>query len=85
MLSAAFDAQYAAAFARFLSCETERTPMITPVNEISYLAWAGGDVQCMNPFEAARGGFQSRPVARPADIGGGGGPGGGPPWAPPHT
>lgn len=47
--------RYAAAFARLLDAETDRLPMITPVNEISFLAWAGGDVRCLNPFEAARG------------------------------
>lgn len=29
--------------------------MVTPVNEMSYLAWAGGDVRCLLPFCAARG------------------------------
>jgi hypothetical protein len=47
--------RYAKAFAHFLSCETDRIPMFAPVNEMSFLAWAGGDVRCMNPFEAARG------------------------------
>jgi len=56
--SAAFPTRfgrYAAAFARFLADQTDATPMITPVNEMSFLAWAGGDVRYMNPFEAARG------------------------------
>jgi len=48
-------ARYARAFARWYSNETDKTPMITPINEMSFLAWAGGDVRCMNPFEAARG------------------------------
>lgn len=47
--------RYAAAFARFLSNATDQLPMLTPVNEMSFLAWAGGDVRYMNPFEAARG------------------------------
>jgi hypothetical protein len=47
--------RYAEAFARVLAAETDRTPMIAPVNEISFLAWAGGDVRYLNPFEAARG------------------------------
>jgi hypothetical protein len=29
--------------------------MVAPINEMSYLSWAGGDVRCMNPFQAARG------------------------------
>lgn len=47
--------RYAAACARFFASATDRAPIITPINEMSYLAWAGGDVRCMNPFEAARG------------------------------
>jgi hypothetical protein len=47
--------RYARAFARFLAEHGARTPMIAPINEVSFLAWAGGDVRCMNPFEAARG------------------------------
>jgi hypothetical protein len=47
--------QYAAAFAGWLQKETAQTPMITPINEISYLSWAGGDVAVMNPFAKARG------------------------------
>jgi len=47
--------RYARAFARLYDGETDALPMITPINEMSFLAWAGGDVRCMNPFEAARG------------------------------
>ncbi len=48
-------AKYAARVARLLRDEGDHAPMIAPINEMSYLAWAGGDVRCMNPFEAARG------------------------------
>lgn len=48
-------ARYAAAFTRWLTAEADSAPMLAPINEISYLAWAGGDVACMNPFELARG------------------------------
>jgi hypothetical protein len=48
-------ARYAGAFARLLALESDAPVMIAPLNEISYLAWAGGDVGCMNPFEHARG------------------------------
>lgn len=48
-------ARYAAAFARLHAEECDEPPVISPVNEMSYLAWAGGDVRCMNPFEAGRG------------------------------
>jgi hypothetical protein len=48
-------ARHARAFATWVAGETDRPVMITPVNEISFLSWAGGDVRCMNPFAAARG------------------------------
>jgi hypothetical protein len=48
-------ARYAAAFTEWLSCETDQVPFVVPINEMSFLAWAGGDVRCMNPFRAARG------------------------------
>lgn len=58
VLSTAFPgrmARYARAFAQFLASETDTVPMLVPINEISFLAWAGGDVRCMNPFESGRG------------------------------
>ena len=48
-------ALHAGAFARWLSQESDGPVMIAPINEMSFLAWAGGDVRCMYPFEAARG------------------------------
>jgi hypothetical protein len=48
-------ASYARAFAIWHASETDQPPMVTPINEISYLSWAGGDVRCLNPFAAARG------------------------------
>jgi hypothetical protein len=47
--------RYARAFAEWLKNESDGPAMFAPINEISFLAWAGGDVRCMNPFEAARG------------------------------
>ena len=47
--------RHARAFARWLASESDAIPILTPVNEMSFLAWAGGDVRVMNPFEAARG------------------------------
>jgi len=65
--SAAFPqrfARYARAFARWLANTSEDgagsfeddAPMFSPINEISYLAWAGGQVGCLNPFQTGRGG-----------------------------
>jgi hypothetical protein len=48
-------AQHARAFARWLRDESDQPAMLAPVNEMSFLAWAGGDVRCLNPFAAARG------------------------------
>jgi hypothetical protein len=48
-------AQYARAFAKWHREETDDPLLVAPINEISFLAWAGGDVQCMNPFERGRG------------------------------
>ncbi len=46
---------FAAAFAQLLADETETTPFLAPVNEISYFSWAGGDVGYLNPFVFDRG------------------------------
>jgi hypothetical protein len=48
-------ATYARAFAHLLAEEGERAPVITPINEISFLSWAGADVRIMNPCVSARG------------------------------
>jgi len=47
--------RYAAAVARWFADHGEHEPLITPINEMSFLAWAGGDVRCLNPFAMARG------------------------------
>ncbi|MBV9946020.1 MAG: hypothetical protein JOZ69_04140 [Myxococcales bacterium] len=47
--------RYARAFARWLRDESEGEAWIAPINEMSFLAWAAGDVRLMYPFEAARG------------------------------
>lgn len=47
-------ANYAEAVARVLK-EQPGPHVFTPINEMSYLAWAGGDAACMNPFQQGRG------------------------------
>ena len=42
-------------FASLLKEEGDPVPWIAPVNEISFLAWGGGDVAAINPFEHGRG------------------------------
>ena len=48
-----------AAFARAVAVmvreESDAVPFWCPVNEISFLAWAGGDAQYLNPFAQGRG------------------------------
>lgn len=43
-------ASFAAAFAHLLANELETIPFLVPMNEISFFAWAGGDVAYLNPF-----------------------------------
>jgi beta-glucosidase/6-phospho-beta-glucosidase/beta-galactosidase len=48
-------ARYAKAFARFFRESTDQRAWITPINEISFLSWAGGDVAVLDPWCLARG------------------------------
>ena len=51
-------AKMCAAFARVIESETDvesDTPFFCPMNEISFFAWAGGDVAALNPFSRNRG------------------------------
>ena len=62
-------ADYAAAFARLALAETGEAPLLCPVNEISFLAWAGGSAGRMNPFALRRGGALKRWLVRAALAG----------------
>jgi len=48
-------AEFAASFAAVASRETDGPPWVVPVNEMSFFAWAGGDVGIFNPFGTGRG------------------------------
>lgn len=48
-------ARFAAAAARLLRDEGEEVPLFTPLNEISFWAWAGGSVAYFNPMARGRG------------------------------
>lgn len=48
-------ARFARAAARVHRAETDAVPFWCPVNEISFLAWAGGDAAYVNPFARGRG------------------------------
>ena len=62
-------ARYAAAFARMHLEVLGRPPMVCPVNEISFLAWGGGDMRRLNPCTEGRGGELKRQLVRTALAG----------------
>jgi hypothetical protein len=54
------------AFSTVLRREGVAEPFIAPVNEMSFVAWAGGDVAYLNPFATGRGHELKRQLARAA-------------------
>lgn len=48
-------AKFATAFVRLLDGETDQPLFLSLINEISFFAWGGGDVACLNPFATNRG------------------------------
>lgn len=48
-------ADFAAAAAATIAEHTDGSPWFCPVNEVSFLSWAGGDMGGMNPFGRGRG------------------------------
>jgi hypothetical protein len=48
-------ARFSGAVARFLREQSDEIPFYTPVNEISFLAWAAGDKAYIHPYEQGRG------------------------------
>jgi beta-glucosidase/6-phospho-beta-glucosidase/beta-galactosidase len=57
-------ARFAAAAAQIVCDETDEPPFYCPINEISFWAWAGGDVGLMNPSALKRGGELKRQLVR---------------------
>jgi beta-glucosidase/6-phospho-beta-glucosidase/beta-galactosidase len=57
-------AAYATAAARWLRQGTSRRLLIAPMNEMSFLAWAGGEVGIMNPHAVGRGTELKRQLVR---------------------
>ena len=47
--------QFSYAVAHYLKRRPDRCRMIVPVNEISFLSWAGADVASINPYTTGRG------------------------------
>lgn len=59
-------AAFARAAAQVHRDTSDAVPFWTPVNEISFFAWGGGDVACMNPCERRRGGELKAQLVRAA-------------------
>jgi beta-glucosidase/6-phospho-beta-glucosidase/beta-galactosidase len=62
-------ARYCTALARYIDDHTDRVPFYTPINEISFLAWAAGDVGYIHPFGVGRGTELKRQLIRAAIAG----------------
>lgn len=61
--------QYCRALAQFIHDNTDRVPFYTPINEISFLAWAAGDVGYIHPLGVGRGNELKRQLIRAAIAG----------------
>jgi UDP-galactopyranose mutase len=48
-------ARYCTALAHFIDDNTDRVPFYTPINEISFLSWAAGDVGYIHPYGYGKG------------------------------
>ncbi len=59
-------ADFACATARFLKRWGLKEHLIIPINEMSFLAWAGGDEGLINPHQRGRGGELKRQLASAA-------------------
>lgn len=59
-------ARFSKAAARFLREQGDEIPYFCPVNEMSFWAWAGGDMARFNPTARGRGGELKRQLARAA-------------------
>jgi hypothetical protein len=60
-------AEMTACFTRVWTEESGRAPtFVTPMNEISFVSWAGGDTGYLNPFAHGRGGELKRQLVRGA-------------------
>lgn len=57
-------ADYCYAFARLIRQRGDSVPFYTPVNEISYFAWAGGEQGNFAPHQTGRGADLKRQLAR---------------------
>jgi beta-glucosidase/6-phospho-beta-glucosidase/beta-galactosidase len=59
-------ARFSGEVAKFIRSHSTRLPFYTPVNEISFLAWAAGEVGWFSPFGRGRGGELKRQLIKAA-------------------
>jgi hypothetical protein len=59
-------AAFSKAVATFLSTYTDGAPFFTPVNEMSYFCWVGGEVGTVHPYAKGRGDEMKRQLVRAA-------------------
>lgn len=59
-------ARFATAVARWMADHAASAPFYTPMNEISFFAWAAGEMGYIHPFARRRGGEVKRQVVRAA-------------------
>jgi beta-glucosidase/6-phospho-beta-glucosidase/beta-galactosidase len=57
-------ARFSAEVARFIRSHSKRLPFYTPINEISFFAWAAGEVGWFSPFARGRGGELKRQLIK---------------------
>jgi len=57
-------ARYAAEIATFIQSHSRRLPFYTPINELSFFSWAGGEVGWFHPFGRGRGGELKRQLIK---------------------
>ncbi|HEY8195678.1 MAG TPA: hypothetical protein VIG04_01770 [Gemmatimonadales bacterium] len=62
-------ARYCGAAARFISDHTDAVPVYVPINEISFFAWAAGEVGYMYPHGLGRGQEVKKQLVRAAIAG----------------
>ena len=62
-------ARFCGATARFIRERSDAPPLYTPVNEISFFAWAAGQVGYFHPFAKGRGAALKRQLVRAAIAG----------------
>lgn len=57
-------ARFSTAVARYFREQSDAVPMYTPINEISFLSWAAGEVGWFHPFAVDRGSEVKRQLIR---------------------